>query len=154
MVRIKHVTRSDADAWLDLRYALWPDGTRAEHSQEIAQFFAGQLAEPLAVLIAVEPAGRVVGLAELSIRASAEGCQTADVACLEGWYVDPTVRRQGIGRALVTAAEDWARSRGCQEFASDTEPGNMVGVAAHRALGFAPVNAVTFRKNLYSGAAA
>jgi aminoglycoside 6'-N-acetyltransferase I len=153
-ITIRHVTPSDSTAWLDLRCALWPAGSRAEHGREIAQFFAGRLAEPLAVLLAVGPAGRVVGLAELSIRPSAEGCRTPNVAYLEGWFVDAALRRQGVGRALIGAAEAWARSVGCQEFASDIEPGNAASIAAHRALGFEQVGALAFRKDLYSGAPA
>ena len=150
VVRTREATPADAAGWLDLRCALWPEGSRVEHRKEIAQFFAGELAEPLAVFLAVEPGGRVVGLAELSIRAAAAGCETAGVGYLEGWFVEPTVRRQGVGRALVAAAEEWARARGCRDFASDTEQGNVVSAAAHRAVGFAPVSAIAFCKALPS----
>ena len=61
---------------------------------------------------------------------------TDRVAYLEGWYVVPAARRQGVGAALVRAAEDWARSQGCTEFASDALIDNAVSAAAHRALGF------------------
>ena len=153
MVKIRHATEEDAAAWLELRCALWPDGSRAEHREEIAKFFAGTLSEPLAVLLAVEETGRAVGLAELSIRPSAAGCRSADVAYLEGWFVHPFVRRQGVGRSLVAAAEEWARARGCTEFASDTQLENRIGAAAHLALGFEEVGSVhCFRKDL--GAAA
>lgn len=153
MVIIKSATFEDAAAWLELRCALWPDGSRAEHREEIDQFFAGEAADPQAVLLAVQESGRAVGLAELSVRPCAEGCRTRDVAYLEGWFVEPSTRRQGVGRALVAAAEAWARSRGCQEFASDTQPDNLVSVAAHRALGFEEVGVIRcFRKDL--GAAA
>jgi len=38
--------------------------------------------------------------------------QTADRAELIGLVVDSAARRRGLGRALVDAAEQWARSRG------------------------------------------
>jgi aminoglycoside 6'-N-acetyltransferase I len=63
-------------------------------------------------------------------------CFTSPVAFLEGWYVDADVRRRGVGRALVAAAEAWARERGCREFASDAHLDNPESRAAHRALGF------------------
>jgi aminoglycoside 6'-N-acetyltransferase I len=54
-----------------------------------------------------------------------------------------------VGGALVRAAERWARSQGCREFASDAEADNRVSAAAHRALGFAEVGVVRcFRKDL------
>ena len=149
MVAIRPVATSDAASWLRLRCALWPDGSESEHRGEIEQFLAGQSSEPQAVLLAVEESGSVVGLAELSIRPCAEGCRTNRVAYLEGWYVEPEVRGQGIGRALVEAAEEWGRDQGCAEFASDTEPDNEISRLAHRALGFEDVGMVRcFRKDL------
>jgi aminoglycoside 6'-N-acetyltransferase I len=50
---------------------------------------------------------------------------------------------------LVSAAEDWARSRGCTEMASDTELTNRVSEAAHLRLGYRVAAKVTaFRKRL------
>src|SRR5207244_3391878 len=80
--------------------------------------------EPLAVLLAEDGARGRVGLAELSIRPYAEGCQGDRVAYLEGWFVVPGARGRGVGRALIAAAEDWGRAQGCREFASDAEPDN------------------------------
>jgi aminoglycoside 6'-N-acetyltransferase I len=147
-VTIRPVQPGDAGAWLTMRCALWPEGSEAEHRGEIDRFFARLLREPLAVLLA-EDSGRVVGFAELSIRAYAEGCDTDRVAYLEGWFVDAEARRRGIGRALIEAAEAWARGEGCSELASDTQPSNEVSAAAHRALGFSDVGLVRcFRKEL------
>jgi aminoglycoside 6'-N-acetyltransferase I len=84
------------------------------------------------VLLAEDAVGDIVGIAELSIRAYAEGCRTDRVAYLEGWYVVPEARRQGVGRALIESAEEWARAQGCTEFASDIQPANEVSAAAHR----------------------
>ena len=149
MTRVRPAVPDDAAAWRRMRVALWPDGTEAEHAREIEQFFAGATTEPAAVLLAVDASGEAVGFAELSTRPCAEGCVSSPVAYLEGWYVAPGARRQGIGRALVRAAEEWARARGCSEFASDTAPDNRVSAAAHRALGFDEVGLVLcFRKDL------
>lgn len=135
MIEIHPATTIDADAWLRMRCALWPDGSETEHRDEIAQFFAGRSREPLAVLLAFDDSGEAVGFAELSIRNYAEDCATDRVGYLEGWYVVPEARRYGIGRALVDAAEKWAVGQGCREFGSDTTIDNEVSAAAHRALG-------------------
>jgi aminoglycoside 6'-N-acetyltransferase I len=148
-MRIRAVTAGDAPAWLEMRCALWPDGTTAEHRDDIDRFLAGDASEPAAVLLAEASGGTCLGFAELSIRAYAEGCRTHDVAYLEGWYVAPTARRQGIGRALVGAAEEWGRQQGCTEFASDAHPDNAVSIAAHHAAGFDDAGLVRcFRKDL------
>lgn len=103
---------------------------------------------PLEVLLAFEY-GRAVGFAELSIRPYAEGCTTDRVGFLEGWYVVPEARRQGIGASLVDVAERWAMEQGCSEFASDAESENVVSRAAHLALGFDEVTQIRcFRKEL------
>ncbi len=145
---IRPAQPNDARAWLDLRQALWPTGND-DHEVEIASYFEGTLGEPSAVLLAFDQPGNAIGLAELSIRPYAEGCATKRVAYLEGWYVVPTARRLGVGRALVGASEEWGRSMGCSEFASDAQLDNEPSATAHRALGFAEVGLIRcFRKNL------
>jgi aminoglycoside 6'-N-acetyltransferase I len=101
------------------------------------------------VLIAFDHADRPLGFAELSLRSIAEGCHSSPVAYLEGWFVEESERRRGVGAALLRAAEEWARAQACSEFASDTEIDNGVSIAAHRALGFEEVDRIVcFRKDL------
>ena len=149
MITVRPVRRGDAESWRRMRHDLWPDGSAEEHASEIAAFLEARAPEPLAVLVAEEAGGELVGLAELSIRPCAEGCVTDHVAYLEGWYVAPGARRRGVGRALVRAVEEWARGQGCTELASDTAVGNEAGAAAHRAVGFDEVGLVRcFRRPL------
>jgi len=135
-IHVRPASPEDAPTWLQMRHALWPEGDAAEHAGEIERYFAGQLHEPLEVLLAIAGTSRIVGFAELSIRNYAEDCVTNRVAYLEGWYVVPDARRQGVGGALVAAAEQWGRSQGCTEFGSDTLIDNDTSAAAHLALGF------------------
>ncbi|EPL4030503.1 aminoglycoside N-acetyltransferase AAC(6')-Il [Enterobacter hormaechei] len=146
---VRPVETTDSASWLSMRCELWPDGTCQEHQSEIAEFLSGKVARPAAVLIAVAPDGEALGFAELSIRPYAEECYSGNVAFLEGWYVVPSARRQGVGVALVKAAEHWARGRGCTEFASDTQLTNSASTLAHLAAGFTEVAQVRcFRKPL------
>jgi GNAT superfamily N-acetyltransferase len=151
-VRVRPATPADADDWLRMRHALLPDGSEAEHREEIAVYFDRRASEPQEVLLAHDERGRPVGLAELSLRPCAEGCTTSPVAYLEGWYVAPEARRRGVGHHLVAAAEDWARRHGCRELASDTSPANTVSAAAHLAAGFEDAGLVRcFRKGVRGG---
>jgi aminoglycoside 6'-N-acetyltransferase I len=138
MFSVRHVRPDDRAAWHRMRRDLWPDDA-GEHEREIDRFFAGRLREPAAVLIADDAKGETLGFAEVSVRPYAEGCETDRVAFLEGWYVIPTARGVGVGRALIEAAEAWALGRGCTEFGSDALLDNDAGRAAHRALGFEEV---------------
>jgi aminoglycoside 6'-N-acetyltransferase I len=147
-VIVRSATAADAAAWESMRQALWPDESNS-HGREVADYFRGVLPMPLEVLLAVDGNGRPIGFAELSIRNYAEGCESDRVAFLEGWYVDPAYRRQGVGAMLVQGAEAWARARGCREFGSDAELDNDVSHAAHRALGFQEiVRIVSYKKDL------
>jgi aminoglycoside 6'-N-acetyltransferase I len=146
---VRPVESQDAKAWLDMRCALWPDGSRQEHDSEIAEFLAGNAARLDAVFIAAAGDGQAVGFTEVAIRPYAEGCYSGQVAYLEGWYVLPEARRQGVGLALVKAAENWARHKGCTEMASDAELANTTSLTAHLSAGFTEVAQLRcFRKPL------
>jgi aminoglycoside 6'-N-acetyltransferase I len=59
------------------------------------------------------------------------------------------MRRQGIGKRMLTAAEQWTATQGCKEMASDTHVENTVSLMAHQALGFEESSrAVHLRKRL------
>ena len=80
---------------------------------------------------------RPAGFAQCQLRYDyVEGTETSPVGYLEGVFVDPAYRKQGHGRALVAACEDWARKQGCREFASDCELSNTQSLAFHLASGF------------------
>lgn len=145
---VRPAQESDAAAWLKMREELWP-GSAKSHADEIERYFAGQLREPLQVLLAFDDHEENAGFIELSIRAYAEGCVTDRVAFVEGWFVSPGMRGKGVGADLIHGAEAWARTQGCSELGSDTEVDNLDSAAAHRALGFEEVSVVRcFRKLL------
>jgi aminoglycoside 6'-N-acetyltransferase I len=136
------------DDWLGLRQALWPHHPEAAHRQDIDR----QLNDPrrFASFLARGAEARAFGLAEISIRIDhVNGCTTAKVAFLEGIFVQPAARGQGVARALVQAAEGWAARHGCLEFASDTGLSNRKAQSMHVALGFLETERVVFyRKTL------
>ncbi len=148
MTLVRPATPADQKDWLRLRDELWP-GSTDSHSRDIQRFFAGNSRNPIAVFLAQDEHDQIVGFAELSIRPYAEGCATDRVAFVEGWFVSPGARRHGVGRALISASEEWARSQGCSELASDTELDNEDSAAAHLAVSFTEVGSVRcFRKEL------
>jgi aminoglycoside 6'-N-acetyltransferase I len=50
--------------------------------------------------------------------------------------VDKDLRGQGTGKALVMAAEDWARAQGLSEMGSDTWLENEASIQAHLKMGY------------------
>ena len=130
-----------------MRSALWPHGV-SEHPHEIDAYL-GDSAKGSAVFVAENPSGSLSGFLEARLRNYADGCSTSPVAYIEGWYVDPEVRRSGVGSALLDAAESWGRSLGLTEMASDSDLGTDLGQQAHFARGFQEVGRVVqFRKVL------
>lgn len=145
----REATPDDAEALCQLRCALWPSGSAEEHARDLQDFFSGRAREPLQILVAATSDGLLTGFCEFSIRAYAEGCASDRVGYLEGWYVSPDARQQGVGRVLVAAGEQWAREQGRTEFAFDAAVDNRVSAAAHGALGFSEASLVRcFRKGL------
>jgi aminoglycoside 6'-N-acetyltransferase I len=150
MANVRAAQPGDLEEWIRLRVGLWPDDLE-EHRAAAGRYFAGDRHEPAEVLLAMDEKGHAVGFAELSIRNIVDSCATSRVAYLEGWYVDPAVRRHGVGAALIAAAERWAVKQGCREFGSDSLIDNEVSQLAHRALGFEETGrVVNFRKDLPS----
>lgn len=146
-MKITAVTPDDFNAWLDLRHALWDYHTRAELETEMRVLYERRH-QDYAFYIAWNNQSPV-GLVEVSLRPHAPGCTTSPVGFIEGWYVRPEYRRQGVGRALIARAEDWARAQGVAEMGSDTNARYPVSPVAHAALGYEETNVpLHYRKSL------
>lgn len=130
---IRPVEERDSAEWLRMRLTLWPDHTVDEMLTEMASLRADESA---ATFVADRGDGTLGGFVEAGLRKYAEGCDTSPVGYIEGWYVDADLRAQGLGRALVRAAEDWAIAKGCVEMGSDTWLDNEVSYRAHLAIGY------------------
>jgi aminoglycoside 6'-N-acetyltransferase I len=148
-MRVEPYREQDFEDWLGLRYALWPQEGELESG---ARALAARMANmgDAAVFLARSAEGRALGFAEASLRRDyVNGCATSPVAFLEGLYVEPAWRRQGIARALCAAVESWAVKLGCAGFASDALLANEPAHHVHMALGFRETERVVyFRKPL------
>jgi GNAT superfamily N-acetyltransferase len=77
--------------------------------------------------LAAHAGGRRAGGAVVAFRTPALDMLDgrADLAVLWDIRVDPAFRGQGIGTALFTAAEEWARTRGCRVIKVETQNVNV-----------------------------
>ncbi len=139
---IRPLNDADIKEWFRMRITLWDDSTEAD--------LDGWLSTPDTATFVIDRGdGRLGGFLEMGQRDYAEGCETSPVAYIEGWYVDEDLRRQGWGKALVMAGEDWARKQALREIASDTWLDNETSIQAHLSLGYEEeVRLVAFRKKL------
>jgi len=143
---VRPLALADIAAWKRMRCALWPDLSEPETNNDCEDLLAHP--ERFAVFVS-EDNGTATGFLEASLRLYVDGCTTSPVGYVEGWFVDPQFRGVGIGRALVEAAEEWARSKGCTEMGSDALLENVNSQRAHLRLGYAEVERlVIFRKSL------
>lgn len=151
-ISIRPAKSSDCEQLVHLREALWPDAPAGEHARELREILEGKpvVTLPLIILVAETADRGLAGFLEVDLRSHADGCNPSrPVGYVEGWYVAENYRHQGIGRQLLAAAEDWARSQGCVEIASDTWIDNEVSQRVHEALGYEVVDrCVHYRKTL------
>ena len=136
-------TTPSMPGWLAPRTALWPDTSEHEHLEEMTAFSAQT--ERYFQQLARNTEGVAIGLIEASIRTdNVNGTESSPVGYLEGIYVAPVASRCGVARALVESAMEWARLRGCREFASDALLDNTLSQTVHRALGFEETDRVVY----------
>jgi aminoglycoside 6'-N-acetyltransferase I len=135
---------ADERAWNEMRAKLWPSETAASRAEMTKLVGKGNFVALLAWHGDV-----AVGFAEATVRAFANGCESAPVPFLEGLWVAPKWRRQGAGRALVAGIAAWARRKGFRELGSDAYITARASHRAHRAYGFVETERVVyFRKKL------
>jgi aminoglycoside 6'-N-acetyltransferase I len=143
--RVAQAAAADRDDWFALRDAMWPQA-RDVQFEEIDEILARA---DHAGFLARDAAGRAVGFAEASLRHDyVSACETSPVGFLEGIYVDPPVRRQGVAKALVDQVVAWTRLQGCRELASDAAIDNLTSHQMHAALGFNETARVVFFKRM------
>lgn len=145
-LEVRPYREGDWAEWLRLSLSLHPDATPLEHEGDMRSIIARDDAEAFFI---ERPNGKLGGYVEVGARPYADGCTTSPVGYIEAWYVDPDLRRGGYGRALLEAAESWARARGYREMASDAVIDNEVSYHAHLRSGYSEVDRVVqFRKSL------
>jgi aminoglycoside 6'-N-acetyltransferase I len=92
---------------LELRQALWPHCSLEDHLAEMGSFI--ERSDRYAEFVAYGENGQPIGFAEASLRTDyVNGTNSTPVAFLEGLYVVPEARRQGVAAELVAAVAEWA----------------------------------------------
>ena len=123
----------------ELACGLWPHHTPDAMRAEMAE----TLEMPDAAFFLAFAEKTSVGFAQCQLRRDyVEGTDSSPVGYLEGIYVLPGHRRQGIAKALLSACESWAKSMGCREFASDCELTNKDSLRFHLNVGFREENRI------------
>lgn len=139
-LHIRVATQADVADVARAMKEFWPEEP-PEEMDRLAEARISQEA-PAPLFVCADAAGRFAGFLFIDIRRHAEGCWGRDIPFIEGWWVEPSHRRRGVGRALMQQAEAWARQNGYREIGSDTLLSNHESRAAHAALGYRELPAI------------
>jgi ribosomal-protein-alanine N-acetyltransferase len=137
--RVRHAEPSDASALVDLARAVggepegWliTDGDWRSSSEERRYLRTIRRSSYAAVLVA-EAADGIVGRLSIARDPHPASRHVADV----GLMVARGFRRQGVGRALMAAAEAWARGVGVHKIELHVFPYNTPAIALYEHLGY------------------
>ncbi len=84
-----------------------------------------------------------IGFAQCGLRHDyVEGTESSPVGYLEGIFIRKGYRKKGYAKDLLAECENWAKEKGCSEFASDCELTNSVSLAFHINMGFTEANRI------------
>lgn len=143
---IRKATHSDTYAVARLAVKMWTSHTADELSLE----FDSLIDNCDAAIFVCNVDGKCIGFSQCNLRHDyVEGTGSSPVGYLEGAYVEEKFRNKGYGKLLVKACEQWAKEKGCKEFASDCELDNTQSLAFHLHSGFREANRIIcFTKKL------
>ena len=146
MIQMTKATPQEAATVAALALRMWEDNTLEGLTAEFEELIASKEAAVFLLYADDHP----VAFAQCQLRHDyVEGTETSPVGYLEGIFVDGDCRGRGYAKMLLCACEDWAKSMGCTEFASDCELENTGSLAFHLRMGFEEMDRVIcFAKKL------
>jgi aminoglycoside 6'-N-acetyltransferase I len=134
-ITIRPVTQEDKTEWLRMRKGIWPEAPDEYLDYDMDDVLSSDRNAVFFALLEGSP----VGMIEVHLKETAEGCFSSPVGYLEAWFVNNDMRGKGVAGALIDAAENWARTKGCRDMASDTWLENAVSIRAHAKMGYSEV---------------
>lgn len=126
---------------VSLALKLWPD--HEDNPQALKDEFAQLLANQSCAVFLYMLEDAPCGFAQCSLRSDyVEGTSTSPVGYLEGIFIAEEARGKGAAKQLLFACENWAKEKGCTEFASDCELDNVQSLQFHLNVGFKEANRI------------
>jgi GNAT superfamily N-acetyltransferase len=152
-IGVREALPRDLDSVVALRLALLrehPDHPvygrlRADVTAKARELFAAQLRSTMEAIFLAECGGEVAGILRCVESIGSPLLEPARYAYVSSVYVRPELRRRGVLRALMRAAERWSRARGLDQMRLHNVAGSAVAEGAWASLGFGVVEQVRVR---------
>ena len=141
MTEIEKFTKEKITELTALVIDLWPGCNYDEEYKNCVRILDSEKEE---IFLATAD-GKSIGFIYLNLRSDyVEGTDSSPVGYIEGLYVVPAYRKQGVAKKLVETGEIWSREKGCTQYASDTELENKASIAFHKSIGFKETGRVVY----------
>jgi L-phenylalanine/L-methionine N-acetyltransferase len=140
LTRLAEAVSAEPEAWL-----ISADGEWRSVGEERRYLKALRRYPHAAVLVAERDDGAVIGRLSVARDTHPASAHVADL----GLMVAKDARRQGVGRALLAAAVDWARGAGIRKLELHVFPWNEAAIRLYEQFGFQREG---FRKGHYTRA--
>lgn len=136
---IKKADIKDLDTITRLASSLWSDCPLSE----LKDGFSSVLSDDDCACFIKLSDGQAVGFAQCGLRHDyVEGTTCSPAGYLEGIFINEPYRRKGYAKELLEECENWAKAKGCLEFASDCELDNGLSIDFHLKSGFKEANRI------------
>lgn len=153
-VRVRHASIRDLDAVVQLRLALLREHPahpiygrlRKDVDTRARDLFAAQLRSITEVIFLADLESETAGILRCVEAIGSPLLEPSRYAYLSSVYVRPELRRRGVLRALLGAAERWSRERGINQMRLHNVDGSEMAERAWSALGFGVVEQVRVRE--------
>jgi GNAT superfamily N-acetyltransferase len=153
-IHVRAATVRDLDAVMELRLALLREHPehpiygrlRFDVSKRARDLFATQLRSATESIFLAEHESVAAGILRCVESIGSPLLDPARYAYVSSVYVRPERRRRGVLRAMLRAADNWARERGLEQMRLHNVAGSESAEGAWAALGFEVVEQVRFRR--------
>ncbi len=106
-MNFREISEDNFNEWLSMGLALWPHHKREELEKKFRVYLKS---DKYKHFLAQNKDGEYLGFINLSLRHDyVEGSSSSPVGYIEGIYVKPKYRKQGVAKKLVKQAENWAK---------------------------------------------
>ena len=132
-VKLTKITREDLAQWKAMRKELYPTLDEMFDEKEMERIFNHK---EWACQLITDYNETILGFVEISLRNFVDGCLSSPVAYIEGLFLKPQYRQQGLGKEVIKQIMAWCIQHGYSELATDTELENLNAQAFYKSVGF------------------